>query len=164
MRALRQRTDADMHPAPMRSLWDTCKWASIPVVAIVAFLLLGIKEVGGAAQRLLAASCKLPSAVLVPSCALLPASCLRSALRGCERCHKSQAFPPWPRLPSLHADWPVHRGAVQHPGEAPLLLTPLLVLAPRGAARQALAAACKQQHNVYVRAFPPPVAAPGEDL
>lgn len=28
------------------SLWDSCQWASVPVIAIVAFLMLGVKEIG----------------------------------------------------------------------------------------------------------------------
>ncbi|KAI7836516.1 hypothetical protein COHA_009617 [Chlorella ohadii] len=33
------------------TLWDTCHWATVPVTALVAFLLLGIKEVGVAIEE-----------------------------------------------------------------------------------------------------------------
>jgi predicted membrane chloride channel (bestrophin family) len=29
------------------TLWDSCHWFMLPVTALVAFLLLGIKEIGG---------------------------------------------------------------------------------------------------------------------
>ena len=37
------------------TLWDTCHWGMLPVTGLVAFLLLGIKEIGGELGRRLAA-------------------------------------------------------------------------------------------------------------
>ena len=37
-----------LRPAPLQfTLWDSAGWAMVPLIAIVAFLLLGIEEIGG---------------------------------------------------------------------------------------------------------------------
>jgi hypothetical protein len=34
-----------------RSLWDSCRWATVPICLVIAFLLLGIEEIGGERLR-----------------------------------------------------------------------------------------------------------------